>query len=127
MGMSTDKPESRLYAALASGDAGELGELLSADFTHVHAAGFADTRPEYLAGHRSGVFRPATVRRLGGWTQSEGDLAITVGAIEVTEPGSADARLLEQTLVWAREDGEWRLLLRQLTKSATGTAAGRTA
>ncbi|HSZ41250.1 MAG TPA: nuclear transport factor 2 family protein [Trebonia sp.] len=124
--MNTDKVEARLYGALAASDTGALGELLSADFTHVHAAGFADTKQEYLAGHRSGVFRSGTVRRLGGWTQAEGDLAVTVGAIEVTGPGSV--ALFEQTLVWIREDATWRLLLRQLTKSATDQpTAGRTA
>ncbi|MEW2544442.1 nuclear transport factor 2 family protein [Streptomyces sp. NPDC047002] len=115
-----EEREKLLYEALAETGAGGpsagLGELLSPQLVHIHPTGFADTRQEYLLGLASGVFGPARVRRLSGGTAVHGDLAVTTGTVEVSDPARpAAATRCEQTLVWGVEQGTWRLLLRQST------------
>lgn len=108
-----------LYEGLTASSAEILDDVMSDDFVHVHPAGIAETKQDYLTGLRSGVFRHGPIRRVDGDTLLHGDMAITAGAIAVDDParGAEVGIRLEQTLIWVNEHGTWRVLLRQATRA----------
>ncbi len=116
-----EEREIALYEALARSDADLLGEIFSDDLVYIHSEGVADTKDENLIGQRDGFFKHGRVRRINGHTSVFGDMAVTVGAIEMIDLGHGPANdlHLEQSLVWVKENAVWRLLLRQATKSST--------
>lgn len=113
--------EKALYEALARSDGDLLEEIFSDDLVYIHSEGVADTKYENIIGQRDGFFKHGRVHRINGCTSVFGDIAVTVGAIEMIDLGHGPANdlHLEQTLVWVKETGAWRLLLRQATKSVS--------
>ncbi len=110
--------EKALYAALSTSDADALADIMSDDVTYVHSTGIAETKQENLAGQRSGVHKHGPITRLHGKTQISGDLALTRGVIDMvdTAHGTPFTLRLCESLVWLREAGTWRLLLRHPTR-----------
>jgi uncharacterized protein DUF4440 len=112
--------EKRLYEGLEESSAEILSEVFSDDLVYVHSQGIAETKHENLVGQQSRFFWHGPVKRVGGETTVYGtDLATTVGPIEMVDYGHGPAYTLHlhQTLVWANENGTWRLVLRVATKA----------
>jgi ketosteroid isomerase-like protein len=110
--------EKALYAALTASDADALADVLSDDVTYIHSTGIAETKQENMAGQRNGVHKHGPIKRLHGKTQISGDLAVTRGVIDMvdTAHGAPFTLRLCESLVWIREAGTWRLLLRHATR-----------
>jgi ketosteroid isomerase-like protein len=110
--------EDALYAALAGGASGAFDGLFSDDVTYIHSTGVAETKAENIAGQAHGVHRHGATTTVSKRTRVIGDVAVTRGIIDMidTAHGEPYSFRLRQTLVWIREDGTWRLLVRHATK-----------
>jgi 4-hydroxy-4-methyl-2-oxoglutarate aldolase len=110
--------EEALYAALATNDAAAFDDLFSDDVTYVHSTSIAETKAENIAGQRHGVHRHGPTTTVNRRTRILGDVAVTHGVIDMIDTAHGDpfSIRLRQTLVWVREDGVWRLLVRQATR-----------
>jgi hypothetical protein len=113
--------ERRFYQGLASPGTETLSEIMSDEFVYIRSAGIVDSKQDYLTGRKSGFYKAGSVRRTDGWIEIYGDMAVTTGVIEIDDPGLvlAVATRCQQTLVWVREQGAWRLLVRQATTSSS--------
>jgi ketosteroid isomerase-like protein len=110
--------EAALYAALSASDCDALAEIFSDDLLYVHSPGIAETKAENLAGQRSGLYKKGPIRRLSGHTDVLGEVAVTscvIDMVNTTGTLKGTVRLLD-ALVWVREGGAWRLLVRQATR-----------
>lgn len=110
--------EAKLYEGLTGSDPDMLSEVFADDLVYIHSQGIAETKDENLTGQRSGLFVHGPIERLNGGTTIYGDLAVTNGQIDMVDLGHGPATTLhlQQTLVWKRDGGSWRLLLRQATR-----------
>ena len=113
--------ERRFYQRLAAPGTETVSEIMSDEFVHIRSAGIVDSKQDYLTGRKSGFHKAGSVRRTDGWIEIYGDMAVTTGAIEIDDPGPvpAAAARCQQTLVWVKEQGTWRLLVRQVTTSSS--------
>jgi ketosteroid isomerase-like protein len=109
-------------AAMIAEDFAALDRLLADDLVHVHAAGNADTKAQYLkmiadfCGFEAIERGPMTVRFYG-------DTAILTGTMSHTvriKPTGA-VRIMEAfgTQVWAPHGDSWRQVLYQATEIAS--------
>jgi hypothetical protein len=114
-----EEREKQLYAGLTASSAEILDDVMSESLTYVHSQGIAETKRENLIGQQSGLFRHGHIERRNGETRVYGDLAVTNGLIDMVDlaHGSAQTLHLEQTLIWIKEGGKWRLLSRSATKA----------
>jgi ketosteroid isomerase-like protein len=114
-----ERRERAFYAAQTASDVVSLDDIMSdAMTTFGHSTGVVDTKAEYLEGVRAGRYRHGPICRLNGSTRVIGDAAVTIGLIDLMAmPPGAPARTLrlQQVLVWEKENGKWRLYLRQAT------------
>lgn len=110
--------EDAFYRALEASDADAFEELLSADATDIHWSSVAETRDEFVAGQRHGLFKHGPTVIVERGTRLLGDAAVTRGIVDILDTGHGEpVRLrLRQTLLWVREDGAWKLLVRQATR-----------
>lgn len=113
--------ERHFYQGLASPGTEILSKIMSDEFVYIRSVGIVDSKQDYLTGRKSGFHKAGSVRRTDGWIEIYGDMAVTTGAIEIDDPGPvpAAATRCQQTLVWVREQGTWRLLVRQATTSSS--------
>ncbi|MCA1216942.1 nuclear transport factor 2 family protein [Streptomyces sp. 8L] len=110
--------EEALYDALATGDTDAFEDLFSEDVTYVHSTGIAESKAENIAGQRHGVHRHGPTTTVRGHTRILGRTAVTRGLIDMidTAHGEPFSIRIRQTLVWVKEDGVWRLLVRHATR-----------
>jgi ketosteroid isomerase-like protein len=110
--------EQALYAGLTASDADALAEVFSDDLTYIHSTSVAETKAENLAGQRHGVHKHGRITPLDKRTRVFGDVAVTRGMIDMvdTAHGAPYTIRLQETLVWVKEAGTWRLLVRQATR-----------
>lgn len=110
--------EEALYAALAASDADAFADLFTNDVTYIHSTSIAETKAENIAGQRHGVHRHGPTATLSKRTRVFGQVAVTCGVIDLIDTAHGDPFTirLRQTLVWLKEDGVWRLLVRQATR-----------
>ncbi len=111
--------EAALYAAMIAADYATLNGILSAESTYVHSTGVVETKGDYLAALRRGLYEYGEIRRIKGLTRIFGGAAITCGVIDMlvgAEGGAKSVIRLQHVLVWVEEEGVWRLLLRQATR-----------
>ena len=110
--------EDALYAALATSDAEAFEDIFSDDVTYIHSTSIAETKAENIAGQRHGVHRHGPIRTVDKRTRIFGGVAVTRGVIDMidTAHGAPFTIRLRQTLIWVKENGTWRLLLRQATR-----------
>jgi hypothetical protein len=114
-----EEREKRLYEGLAASSAEMLDDIMSEDIVYIHSQGIADTKQENLIGQQTGLFKHGPVVRRNGGTKVYGNMAVTLGMIDMVDlaHGPAHTLHLEQTLIWINEEGTWRLLLRQATRA----------
>jgi ketosteroid isomerase-like protein len=111
--------ESEFYAAQTASDVAALADILSARLRFTHTTGLVDTRDSYLEGVRAGRHVHGEISRVHGRTRVSGDGAVTTGVIDMAAmpPGVPPFTMrIYHVLVWAREDGRWRLTARQATR-----------
>jgi ketosteroid isomerase-like protein len=114
--------ELALYRAMIAQDFAALRELLADDLVYIHSTAVSESKDEYLAGVAAGLYDYGSIetRHARSWTH--GDAVIRTGLVNmvVGERGKPkdDTNLLF-TLVWRREVGRWRLVLRQATRVRT--------
>jgi Domain of unknown function (DUF4440) len=111
--------EAELYQAMLAFDYAALDRLLSDEVRYIHSTGVVETKAEYFAGMRAGLYEYGDIRILSGDTRVFGAAAMTAGVMEmvVGAHGSAKGTIrLQHVLVWQLEAGTWRLLLRQATR-----------
>src|ERR1700761_1919019 len=111
--------EAELYQAMLAFDYAALDRLLSDEVRYIHSTGVVETKAEYFAGMRAGLYEYGDIRILSGDTRVFGAAAMTAGGREggVGAHGSAKGTIrLQHVLVWQLESGTWRLLLRQATR-----------
>lgn len=110
--------EEALYDALATSDVAAFEDLFAEDCTYIHSTGIAETKTENVLGQAHGVHQHGRTRAVSGSTRLLGEVAITRGLIDMLDTAHDEPFTirLRQTLVWVREDGDWRLLLRQATR-----------
>jgi ketosteroid isomerase-like protein len=110
--------EQALYAALTASDADALGDIFSDDVTYIHSPGIAETKAENLTGQRSGLYKHGPITTVERRTRVFGDVAVTCDVIDMvdTAHGAPYTFRLRETLVWIKEAGTWRLLVRHATR-----------
>ena len=111
--------ENEFYAAQTASDVAALADILSGRLRFTHTTGLVDTRDSYLEGVRAGRHVHGEISRVHGQARVSGDGAVTTGVIDMTAmpPGVPPFTMrIYHVLVWAREDGRWRLTARQATR-----------
>jgi hypothetical protein len=111
--------EAELYRAMLAFDYTALDAILSDDVSYIHSTAVVETKAEYFAGMRRGLYeyggidiRSANTRMFGGIAMTTGIMDMLVGA-----NGSVKNTIrLQHVLIWRQEAGTWRLLLRQATR-----------
>lgn len=111
--------EAELYKAMLEFDYAALDRLLSDEVRYIHSTGVVETKADYLAGMRAGLYEYGDIRITSNETRVLGPAAMTTGVMEmlVGAKGSAKGTIrLQHVLIWRLESGTWRLLLRQATR-----------
>lgn len=111
--------ESKLYEAMIANDGPALAALASDDLVYVHSTSVAETKAEWLAGVARGHYDYKTIESRSVTIKTYGDVAVIHGIVNmsVATGGKPDELLhLQFVLVWVRESGRWRLMLRQTTR-----------
>jgi hypothetical protein len=111
--------ENALYQAMLAFDYAALDGLLSDEVSYIHSTGVVETKADYFAALRRGLYGYGDIRILSGQTRLFPEVAVTSGVMEmlVGGPGAAKSTIrLQHVLVWRQEAGVWRLLLRQATR-----------
>ncbi|MFI5013698.1 MAG: nuclear transport factor 2 family protein [Hyphomicrobiales bacterium] len=114
----TAAAEQAPYRAMLAHDFDALRSLLADDLVYIHSTGIAESKEAYLAGLAAGLYEYGKIdsRQVKCW--GGGEVAVQTGNVDMSvgERGAPKQRLsLLFTLAWRREDGNWRLALRQLT------------
>jgi ketosteroid isomerase-like protein len=110
--------EQALYAGLTASDADALDDVFSDDVTYIHSPGIAETKQENLIGQRSGLYKHGPITAVEKRTRIFGEVAVTTGLIDMvdTAHGAPYTMRLRETLVWIKQGGTWRLLVRHATR-----------
>ena len=111
--------ENELYRAMLAFDYAALDGLLSDEVSYIHSTAVVETKAEYFAGLRAGLYEYGAIGILSARTQMFEGVAMTSGVMEmfVGAKGSEKGTIrLQHVLVWRLEAGTWRLLLRQATR-----------
>ena len=108
-----------LYSAMLAHDLPALDGLLADDLVYVHSTGLAETKREFLDGVRDGLYEYERVRPVSESIHVSGDMASVYTTLDFMggERGRPHPPVtLITTLVWVRQAGIWRMLLRQATR-----------
>ena len=108
-----------LYQAMLAHDILALDMLLADDVVYVHSTGLAETKSEFLNGIREGLYEYERVRPETQRIEQSGDLAMVYSILDFiggARGKSHPPTRLITTLVWRREHGRWRMVVRQATR-----------
>jgi uncharacterized protein DUF4440 len=115
--------EQMLYRAMIGRDLGTLGGLLSDELQYVHSTGVVESKAEYLAAVANGVYEYERIASRGVRILVHAETAVATGEVEMSVSAAGEPKRLIRllfTLVWVREPGQWRLLVRQATRILPG-------
>jgi len=111
--------EERLYHAMIAQDFDALRGLVAEDCVYIHSTAVSETREEYFAGVKAGLYDYGAIKTVHARNWLDGDMLVRTGLTNmiVGERGKPkdDTNLL-CTTVWRREPRGWRLVLRQATR-----------
>jgi ketosteroid isomerase-like protein len=111
--------EHRLYRAMIAQDFETLEAILAGDMLYVHSTAVTETKGDYLAGVRNGLYEYASIESDEVMTGFHGDVAVQTGRsrmlVGARDQPKAPITLLT-TLVWKRESLGWRLWRRHATR-----------
>ena len=111
--------ERALYDTMIAKDLDALAGLLSKDLAYVHSTGVVETKAEYLAAVDRSLYAYKKIESRRPVIVHYGETAIMHGIVDMwvaTDGGPVEQLCLRFVLVWVREDGRWRLMLRQTTR-----------
>jgi ketosteroid isomerase-like protein len=111
--------EQALYRAMIDQDFTALDAILADDVVYIHSTAVAESKAEYLAGVRNGLYEYEAIASSGVTLRSVGDVAIQSGTVRMTVGERGQPRspiILLFTLVWKREPPGWRLWQRHATR-----------
>ncbi len=108
-----------LYRAMLAHDIAALAALSSDDVVYIHSTGLAETKQQFLDGVRDGLYEYERVVPETQRIVVNGDMAMVYAILDfVGGPRGVPhppTRLIT-TLVWTRQGGTWRMILRQATR-----------
>ena len=111
--------EERLYRAMIAQDFDVLRDIVAEDCVYIHSTAVSETREEYFAGVKAGLYDYGAIRTEYARNWIDGDMLVRTGltSMLVGERGKPkdDTNLL-CTTVWRRTRGTWWLVLRQATR-----------
>ena len=111
--------EQRLYQAMIAQDFEALRGLVADDCIYIHSTAVSETKEEYFAGVKAGLYDYGAIKTVHARNWTAGDMLVRTGLTNmiVGEHGKPkdDTNLL-CTTVWRREPSGWRLVLRQATR-----------
>ena len=113
--------EHALYQAQISENFAVLERMLSPDLVYVHSTAVAESREEYLAGAAEGLYEYESIEMPDARVRVHGSVALLDGICTMRVGKTRQAKDLIRllvVLVWAKEDGAWRLVHRHATRMA---------
>ena len=114
-----DEAMAELYRAILADDVEAFDRLLADDVVYVHSAGATENKPEFLDAVRDRYWEYKRVRPESQHVVTSGDMAMVLAVLDFEGGKRGDAHKpirMFTTLVWMREQGTWKLILRQATK-----------
>jgi hypothetical protein len=117
----TDR-ENELYRAMLAFDYPALDGIPSDEVSYIHSTGVVETKAEYIAGLRRGLYEYGAIEIPSGQTHMFDGVALTSGVMEMLVGANGSVKhtiRLQHVLIWQQEAGTWRLLLRQATRIPT--------
>ena len=111
------KLEDRRFQAMIDGDFGTLDKLLGDDLIYTHSTGQSDTRAEYIALCKKGVFKYLKIERPVENIQVYDDTVVVTGRarMEVTVDGNPKVLNSSYTNVWIKGVKGWQMVAWQST------------
>ena len=111
--------EGSLYQAMIKQDFAALDRLLADDLVYVHSTAVAESKAEYIAGLKQGLYEYDHIASREVTVRGYGDVAVVNGIVDMSV--SARGRVKEVihllfVLIWAKQAGAWRLLHRHATR-----------
>jgi ketosteroid isomerase-like protein len=109
--------EDRRFQAMIDGDFDTLGKLLGDDLIYTHSTAQADTRAEYLALCKKGVFKYLKIERPIETIQVYGDTVVVTGNVQMEAIVEGKPKLLNSryTDVWIKGREGWQMVVWQST------------
>ncbi|MEJ8571544.1 nuclear transport factor 2 family protein [Microbaculum marinum] len=110
--------ERRLYQAMIDNDLAALGDILSDDVTYVHSTAVAEGKALYLERVAAGHYDYKSIESRDVTLRIRQDLAVISGTLDMAVATGGGPTLMMHllfVLVWTRQNGEWKLSLRQAT------------
>ena len=111
------KLEDRRFQAMIDGDFDTLDKLLADDLTYTHSSGQADTRAEYIALCKRGVFKYQKIERPIEDIQVYGETVVVTGHVKMAVLIDGNSKQLNSryTNVWIKGAKGWQMVAWQST------------
>jgi ketosteroid isomerase-like protein len=111
------KLEDHRFQAMINGDVDTLDKLLGDDLIYTHSTGQSDSRAEYLAQFKKGVFKYLKIERPIENIQVYGDTVVVTGQTKMDALVEGKPRVLNgrYTDVWIRSAKGWQMVAWQST------------
>jgi ketosteroid isomerase-like protein len=112
--------ESALYEAMIAVDLDRLDRILSPDLIYVHSTGVAESKAEYLERVKASHYDYTSIASRDVTIRVHGDLAVMDGVLDMgVATGGSPTMMMKLlfVLIWTKQDGRWRLSLRQSTNA----------
>ena len=111
------KLEDRRFQAMIDSDFGTLDKLLGDDLVYTHSSGQSDTRAEYIALCKKGVFKYLNIERPIENMQVYGETVVVTGHAKMDVLIEGKRKLLNSryTNVWIKGAKGWQMVAWQST------------
>ena len=111
------KLEDRRFKAMIEGDFDTLDKLLGDDLVYTHSSGQSDTRAEYIALCKKGVFKYLGIQRPIENIQVYGTAVVVTGHAKMDVLIEGNRKLLNSryTNVWINGSKGWQMVVWQST------------